>query len=595
MVSSSPQGAPIDRYVVLEYLSEGGMGAIYLGKKLGAGGFEKEVVLKQLLPEFTQQAEFIDLFLREARLSATLDHANIIHTIDLVTAGQEYFIVMEYLAGADLRTLLKKVKRRRKRMSAAAGMYIAREVLSALAYAHQKIGADGNPLRLIHRDVSPSNILVSRNGEVKLTDFGIAKASTHNSVFYRVKGKVGYMSPEQAKNEPIDARSDLYSLAVCLYEVITGERLFVHAGLTTSADEIYRQPIPLVSRKVPGLPAELDKLMLKALAIDPDTRYQTAGEFQEALLRCAHKAQLLMSAPELAAHLREVCGAPERWRDLENQREGGHTAAIGGGGTEVFDGEDGTDQIDVSEVDLDGEAPEDSDLISMGSLSEGSAPSNMEEIRARALTSLTNLGRLQGLELTSLISMAPADALGAEPLVNLDDFDSFGDGAARSPSAPAAPAAPAAPPTRRSADPSQSGVEIPAAAAAPAKRQSARQVAAPPPAAAPAAAPASPAAAARTPARDSVRDAVARAGLPREGAAAPRAAAASAAASTAASPRRGRAILIIALIILAGAGTALAIGLSGPDLETGTTPPSPAGSGAPVGDEAPPATPSAPR
>src|SRR6185436_18036078 len=142
MERGSPE-APIDRYVVLEYLSEGGMGAIYLGKKLGAGGFEKEVVLKQLLPEFTQQPEFIDLFLREARLSASLDHANIIHTIDLVTAGSEYFIVMEYLAGADLRTLLKRVKRRRKPFSAAAGICIAREVLSALAYAHAKIGPDG--------------------------------------------------------------------------------------------------------------------------------------------------------------------------------------------------------------------------------------------------------------------------------------------------------------------------------------------------------------------------------------------------------------------------------------------------------------------
>src|SRR5512138_227975 len=136
MVDLPREGSPIDRYVVLEYLSEGGMGAIYLGKKLGAGGFQKEVVLKQLLPEFTSQAEFIDLFLREARLSATLDHANIIHTIDLVTAGNEYFIVMEYLAGADLRTLLKKAKRRRKHFSAAAGILMAREVLSALAYAH---------------------------------------------------------------------------------------------------------------------------------------------------------------------------------------------------------------------------------------------------------------------------------------------------------------------------------------------------------------------------------------------------------------------------------------------------------------------------
>ena len=156
--------APIDRYVVLEYLSEGGMGAIYLGKKLGAGGFEKEVVLKQLLPEFTQQPEFIDLFLREARLSATLDHANIIHTIDLVTAGAEYFIVMEYLAGR------RPAHAAAARPSAGAAgsppppaIYIAREVLSALAYAHAKRGPDGDPLHLIHRDVSPSNVLLSQS------------------------------------------------------------------------------------------------------------------------------------------------------------------------------------------------------------------------------------------------------------------------------------------------------------------------------------------------------------------------------------------------------------------------------------------------
>lgn len=303
--------APIERYVVLEYLSEGGMGAIYLGKKLGAGGFEKEVVLKQLLPEFTQQPEFIDLFLREARLSATLDHANIIHTIDLVTAGNEYFIVMEYLAGADLRTLAKRAKRRRKVFSPAAGIYMAREVLSALAYAHAKVGMDGRALKLIHRDVSPSNILVSRNGEVKLTDFGIAKAATHTSIFYKVKGKIGYMSPEQAKSDPMDHRSDLYSLAVCLYEVITGERLFVAAGLTSTPEQIYGQPITPPSRKVPGLPPDLDQVMLKALAMNPDDRYQSAGQLQEALLRCAHRNGLMMSASELAQHLRQVC-EPER-------------------------------------------------------------------------------------------------------------------------------------------------------------------------------------------------------------------------------------------------------------------------------------------
>jgi serine/threonine protein kinase len=400
------------------------MGAIYLGKKLGAGGFEKEVVLKQLLPEFTQQPEFIDLFLREARLSANLDHANIIHTIDLVTAGSEYFIVMEYLAGADLRTLLKRTKRMRAQLSPAAGIYVAREVASALAYAHSKIGPDGKPLRLIHRDVSPSNILVSHIGEVKLTDFGIAKASTHNSVFYRVKGKVGYMSPEQARNDPLDHRSDLYSLAVCLYEMITGERLFVHAGLTSTPEQIYGQPVPLLSRKVEGLPADLDKVMLRALSIDPDARYQTAGELQEALLRVAHRHGLLMSAPELAAHLKKIAGPHEEWRDLERNE------ASQVGGTEVYDmsgGPEGTDQLSVDDLD-------DDDF----------GPAIIPPRSQRAKTSITHLSRLQGMELTSMINLAGVEQQGAKPLFDLEDLGKRAPEPPRVPRPPASTSEPTA-------------------------------------------------------------------------------------------------------------------------------------------------------
>ena len=416
MERGSPE-APIDRYVVLEYLAEGGMGAIYLGKKMGAGGFEKQVVLKQLLPEFTRQPEFIDLFLREARLSATLDHANIIHTIDLVTAGQDYFIVMEYLDGADLRTLLRRSKKRRTSFSPAAGIYVARELLSALAYAHNKLGPDGLPLRLIHRDISPSNILISGSGEVKLTDFGIAKASTHNSVFYRVKGKVGYMSPEQAQSEHLDARSDLYSLAVCLYEIITGERLFVNVGLTTSAEEMYSQPVPLVSRKVPGLPPELDKVMLKALSRDPDHRYQTAGEFQEALLRCAHRHGLMMSAPELSEHLRGVCGDSRHWRD-----GGGESSGTAVGGTELYDFDEaqieGTEQIHPDEL-FD---EEDSDL-SVAMAGVDGVVSDAARRKKRAATHLTKLTQLKGMELTSMIDMAAGgEEAGARPLIDFEDL-----------------------------------------------------------------------------------------------------------------------------------------------------------------------------
>jgi serine/threonine protein kinase len=399
------EGAPIDRYVVTEHLSEGGMGAIYVGKKLGAGGFEMEVVLKQLLPEFTQQEEFIDLFLREAKLSATLDHANIVHTIDLVTAGGEYFIVMEYLPGGDLRTLLKRAKRRGRRFSPAAAIRITRETLSALAYAHVKRDFDGQPLKLIHRDVSPSNILVSYDGEVKLTDFGIAKAATHNSLFYKVKGKIGYMSPEQAKSESLDHRSDLYSLAVCLYEILTGERLFVHAGLTTSADEIYSQPVPQISRKVPGLPLDLDAIMTKALAISPDVRYQTAGEFQEALTRCAHRHGLLMAAPELARELMDACGERDQWRGDDDDDDLGYVARAG---TEVYDG--------ASEED-DHDEDEDEDL--------GLGPVSIHSIAASANKSdrisrpKTTAGKFAGVELTSIINMIDLEEQGAKPLVDL--------------------------------------------------------------------------------------------------------------------------------------------------------------------------------
>jgi len=399
--------APIDRYVVLEHLSEGGMGAIYVGKKLGAGGFEMQVVLKQLLPEFTQQEEFIDLFLREAKLSATLDHANIVHTIDLVTAGGEYFIVMEYLAGGDLRTLLKRAKRRGKRFSPAAAIHICREVLSALAYAHVKRDFDGNPLKLIHRDVSPSNILVSSAGEVKLTDFGIAKAATHNSLFYKVKGKIGYMSPEQAKSEPLDHRSDLYSLAVCLFEVLTGERLFVHAGLTTSADEIYSQPVPLVSRKVAGLTTALDAIMHKALALSPAARYQTAGEFQEALTRCAHRNGLLISAPEVARELLDLCGPPDQWRGDDDDDEVGDARRAG---TEVYDGgDDDDDEADAAVAAAmhgGASAPHERPRPPSLPVVPAAAPGASRPSSSRISRSKTDMVKLQGVvELTSIINL----------------------------------------------------------------------------------------------------------------------------------------------------------------------------------------------
>ncbi|MEO8707308.1 MAG: serine/threonine-protein kinase, partial [Kofleriaceae bacterium] len=371
----------------------------------------------------------------EAKLSATLDHANIVHTIDLVTAGGEYFIVMEYLPGGDLRTLLKRAKRRGKRFSPAAAIYICREVLSALAYAHVKRDFDGQPLKLIHRDVSPSNVLVSYSGEVKLTDFGIAKAATHNSLFYKVKGKIGYMSPEQAKSETLDSRSDLYSLAVCMYEVLTGERLFVHAGLTTSADEIYSQPVPVISRKVPGLTADLDAIMARALAINPAARYQTAGELNEALTRCAHRNGLLMSAPELARELLDACGPTEQWRADDDDDDFGIVGQRAG--TEVYDvGDDDDDDDAMPMMPVMPTGPLSIHALALRSPAvqrTGSTQTLQEQARiqremaasavqgARSSRPKTEVGRFQGVELTSIINMMDLEGpMGSQPLVDLD-------------------------------------------------------------------------------------------------------------------------------------------------------------------------------
>ncbi len=308
--------SPKDRYVIERYLAEGGMGAVFLGRKQGVGGFEKQVVLKQLLPEFTKREEFIELFLREARVSASLDHANIVHTIDLLQSGDTYYMVMEYVKGADLQTLLRRARKRDELFKPGFAVSVARSLLDALQYAQTKTGDDGKPLRLIHRDISPSIVLVSESGEMKLTDFGIAKVASHNSVFQRVKGKFGYMSPEQALGKKIDLRSDLFAVGVVLYEALVGERLFV-AELTTSPNEIFEQPILPPSARRPGLPPPLDEVVMRALQLDANDRFQSAEEFQTALSDVTRRFGVFAGPSDVSADLRRVCGDPSTWLNPE--------------------------------------------------------------------------------------------------------------------------------------------------------------------------------------------------------------------------------------------------------------------------------------
>ncbi len=337
------------KYRIERYLAEGGMGAVYVGKKIGASGFEKDVVLKQLLPEFTSRPEFRDLFFREAKISGTLDHVNLVRTYDLVRSDESLFIVMEYVRGADLRTITWRTRLRRRPLSPAAILHIFMETLAGLAYAHSKRRGDNKPLGIIHRDVSPSNILCSGQGEVKLSDFGIAKATTFSSVFYRVRGKVGYMSPEQARNEPLDGRSDLFSLAVCLHEALTGERLYT-GDLQTPCEVIYSQvPAPLSTKRA-DLPKELDAVMAKALAIDPSARFGDAQTFADALREVAHRHGIMYSAPALAAELAAVLGPnPDDWL-AEKTEVGRDTERLPTGRT--LEGSDADDGVPARPIEV---------------------------------------------------------------------------------------------------------------------------------------------------------------------------------------------------------------------------------------------------
>jgi serine/threonine-protein kinase len=313
----SPLGSETRRYSVDTFLAAGGMGAIYLGRQFGAAGFAKTVVLKQLRSELVSRSEYRDRFIREAKISASLDHVNVVRTLDLVRIGKSYFIVMEYVPGVDLRLFLRRVRLLRRRLEVGPVLHIGLEVGSALLYAH--------PLGILHRDVSPSNILLGQTGDVKLSDFGIATLSGPFTwarqqalpPSERIEGKLGYMAPEQICHGWADPRADLFSLAVCLWEALTGERLFVTDGVDDPS-KLSAQPIPELWKKRPDLPlADLDGVLRTALAPDPGRRFSSADSFVGALRDVARRSKLEMTPAAFARYLEETAGPPSSWRDQQ--------------------------------------------------------------------------------------------------------------------------------------------------------------------------------------------------------------------------------------------------------------------------------------
>ncbi len=277
---------PFGPYQLLRRIAVGGMAEVYVALAKGMDGFEKLVALKLIHPGFSDDPHFVRMLVDEAKLSVLLTHSNIAQSFDLGNVDGRYFIVMEYVDGVDASKLLDRLEERREHMPIEAALFVMSRVCNGLDYAHRKSDPLGRSLNVIHRDVSPQNVLLGMDGDVKITDFGIAKAAlrTSETEVGVIKGKYCYMSPEQAWADPIDQRSDIYSAGAVLYELLTGRMLVEpDENLPALLERVRRADFTPASVVRPEVPAELDAILAKALARKPDDRYETAGDFAAAL------------------------------------------------------------------------------------------------------------------------------------------------------------------------------------------------------------------------------------------------------------------------------------------------------------------------
>jgi len=296
------------KYLLLERINVGGMAEVFTAKAFGVEGFERILAIKKILPTMAEDEEFITMFIDEARISVELNHANVVRIDELGKHEDTYFIAMEYVAGRDLRTLLERYRRRKEIMPTAQAVFIASKMCEGLDYAHRKKDARGQDLGIIHRDVSPQNILISYEGEVKIIDFGIAKAANRSQKTQAgiLKGKFGYMSPEQVRGLPIDRRSDVFAVGVILYEMLTGERLFVGESDFSTLEKVRNADVPMPRQFNPNIPAGLEKVLMKGLARDAEDRYQWASDLQEDLMRFLLAGDAIYSSKHLSAYMKEA-------------------------------------------------------------------------------------------------------------------------------------------------------------------------------------------------------------------------------------------------------------------------------------------------
>ena len=306
-------------YAILAKLATGGMAELFLARTASSAGVERYVVLKRVLPHRAHDHHFVSMFLEEARLAAQLQHPNIAQVFDTGKLGDSYFFSMEYVHGETVRELAHRAQQLGEAIPLGCVLTIAASAAAGLHHAHERLGLDGTPLGIVHRDVSPSNLMVSFEGNVKLVDFGVAKTtdSTVETQTGTVKGKISYLSPEQCRGRVADRRSDLFSLGIVIWELLVGDRLYKRDSDFEAMESIVHQPPMPPSQRRPEIPAELDAIVLKLLAKAPGDRYQTADELYDELERLADRHAIRMSTAALKRFMVELFGKrPEPWIEL---------------------------------------------------------------------------------------------------------------------------------------------------------------------------------------------------------------------------------------------------------------------------------------
>ena len=338
------QPIPFGKYYLLERINVGGMAEVFKAKATGVEGFERMVAVKRILPSIAEDEEFITMFIDEAKIAVQLTHANIAQIFDLGRVDDSYFIALEYVHGKDMRAIFNRARARSEQLPIPMACYIIMKLCEGLDYAHNKRDAGGQFLNLVHRDVSPQNILVSYEGEVKIIDFGIAKAAgkagrTQAGI---LKGKFGYMSPEQVQGLEIDRRSDVFGVGICLYELLTGERLFVAESDFATLEKVRNVDIMPPSTYNRRIPEELEQIVLKALARDRDQRHQTAMQLHDELQGFMYSSGNFFGRRDLSMYMHRAF-AEELERESARDQE---YAAMHVGGNEEVTGLTAFDEID---------------------------------------------------------------------------------------------------------------------------------------------------------------------------------------------------------------------------------------------------------